>query len=131
MTDLLAVLEPHMQAQVADAVRQWPPDFEAPHGRLHVSGILKLPGHESAAPASQDQAAVYAAARKVREALYRQAEDAIAAAQEAGWAICDHPEISVSGQLDRDPGTGIVTPVTEGRVTLWLRIPSPGVSCCT
>ena len=60
-------------------------------------------------------------ARSVRESLYKRAEDAIAAALEAGFSLNEHPEIDIDGTLRHDREAGVDIPVAEVRVTLWFR----------
>lgn len=67
------------------------------------------------------QQAVNVLARATRETMYRQAEDAIAAAMEAGWALAEHPEIAMGGTVRYDRDTGVDVPCAECRVTLRFR----------
>jgi hypothetical protein len=126
--ELAALLDPYMWVHFADAEKRWPGDRLAPHGRLHVSGILKPPEHR-AGPVPGAQADVNAMARTVREALYLQAEDGIEAAGKAGWDLLEHPQIEFRGTLAPvyDSAGGIIPRTViqraEGAITLWFRIP--------
>ena len=62
-------------------------------------------------------------ARGAREAMYRQAEAAIAAAGKAGWALAEHPRIEVTGTLTRDKDAGVDVPCAECRVNLRFYVP--------
>ena len=90
---------------------------------IRVTGPVKAPDDVTGLDATKmgAQAIVNAAARSVRESLCKQAEDAIAAAEEAGFALTEHPEISVGGTLRHDRESGLDIPVAEARATLWFR----------
>ena len=63
-------------------------------------------------------------ARATRETMYRQAEDAISAALDAGFILARHPEIGVRGSINRDRDTGLDVPCAEVYVELWFRAPA-------
>jgi hypothetical protein len=92
---------------------------------LRITGPVKAPedvvGLDATKMGAQD--IVNGAARSVRESLLRQAEDAIAAALEAGFALNEHPEISITGRLRHDRESGLDIPVAEATVSLWFRVP--------
>lgn len=60
-------------------------------------------------------------ARAVRETMYQQAENAIAAALDAGWALELHPEITVKGTITHDRETGLNVPCAELEAVLVFR----------
>ena len=62
-------------------------------------------------------------ARSTREVMFKQVEDAIAAALEAGWALASHPEIEITGTVRHDRETGVDVPCAECRATLVFRRP--------
>lgn len=68
-------------------------------------------------------------ARAVRETMYRQVEDAITAAIDAGWTLLEHPHLEMTGTIKRDRETGLEVPCAECRVTLHFcfRPPAPGM----
>ena len=56
-----------------------------------------------------------AEARAVREAFYKNAEDAITAAEDAGFILCEHPEIDIRGTMRHDRARDLHIPVAEVR----------------
>lgn len=124
---LPAILEPFMWVSTFDPVPRWPDG-----GTVRVTGMTHGPETVGDSGADIDglvggthQQLVNGEARAVRETMYRQAEDAIAAALEAGWVLADHPEITVKGTLSRDPEAGVDVPCAECRVDLYFRLGAP------
>jgi hypothetical protein len=121
---LPAVLEAFIWVSTIDPVKTTGHD-----GRLidviRITGPVKAPEDAAGLDATKMGAQAIAddAARSVRASLLRQAEDAIAAAQAAGWALNEHPEISIGGRLRRDRESGLDIPVAEATVDLWFRVP--------
>lgn len=56
--------------------------------------------------------------------MYRQAEDGIAAALEAGFILADHPEINIRGVINHYLDTGLAVPCAEVHVDVTFRPPS-------
>lgn len=123
---LPAVLEPWIRVAVVD-VQRWP-DGPA----VRITGSVKGPETVGDTGADIDgligsghQRFIDGLARATRETMYRQAEDAIAAALGAGWVLVRHPEIRVRGEINRDQDTEVDVPCAEVRVELWFRPPRP------
>ena len=121
---LPAILEAFMWVEIIDPVTATDHDGQR-IATLRIVGHVKAPGEAAGLDATKmgAQEIVNAAAREVRASLVKQAEDAVAAAQAAGWALSEHPEISVSGRLRFDRESGLDIPVAEASVTLWFRVP--------
>jgi hypothetical protein len=90
----MAALEPFLYVEVADPVLAWKAGIS-----VRVLGHLIAPGGVDCTENT----------RSVREAIYRQAEDAIAAAEAAGYALLAYPEIRLHGP--------------EASVELFLKVP--------
>lgn len=117
---LPAILEPFMWVSTVDPVPGW-----LVGGTIRVTGMMRGPETVGDSGADIDalaggthQQLVNGEARAVRETMYRQAEDAIAAALDAGWVLAVHPEITVKGALSRDSDTGLDVPCAECWVDL-------------
>lgn len=121
---LPAILERFLYVYTADAEKWWPSGIEI----TTVTGTMIGPETVGDTGADLDaligsgqQALVYGLARATRESTYRQAEDAIAAAGEAGWVIAGHPQIDMTGTMRNDRETGMRVPCAECRVRLSFR----------
>jgi hypothetical protein len=97
---------------------------------IRVTGIVRGPETVGDTGADLDkligpdhQGLINGLARATREAAYRQAEDAVAAAEAAGFTLAQHPEISVGGTLNFDREAGIDVPCAEVRIDLMFRPP--------
>jgi hypothetical protein len=124
---LPAILERFMYVHTVDPVKWWPGGTEI----TTVSGTMIGPetvgdtgADLDALIGSDHQSLVYGLARATRESMYRQAEDAIAAAGDAGWVIAEHPEIDMRGTINRDRETDMRVPCAECRVRLAFRRPA-------
>ena len=123
---LPAILEPWIWVEIIDPSTTVDMSW-------HAIDVLRIVGHvkpdetetvgELAADlvGTERQQVIDKLARSVRESLYQRAEDAIAAAQAAGFILNEHPEISISGRLWRDKDASVDVPVAEACVTLWFR----------
>lgn len=97
---------------------------------VRVDGIVKGPetvgdtGADIGRLVGEDQQGfIDGLARATRESMYRAAEDAIAAAREAGWPLAEHPRIDIDGRIRRDRETGVDVPCAECRVNLRFHVP--------
>lgn len=122
---LPAILEPFIWIATIDPGRKWPGGEE-----IRVTGIVRGPetigdtGADIDSLIGQDgQQVIDGLARATREVLYRQAEDAIAAALEAGFILVEHPEISIGGTLRHDRKAAVNVPCSEVRVDVTFRPP--------
>ena len=122
---LPAILEPWIWIGIVEPVTAWPGGET-----IRIAGNVKGPETVGDTGADIDalvgrshQRFTDGLARATRETMYRQAEDAIAAAVEAGFILARHPEISVSGSINRDRDTGLDVPCAEVRAELWFRAP--------
>jgi len=118
---LPAILEEFLYVGTVDPVI-WP--FEGP-ASVRVGCLAK--GPETVGDSGADlgnliggshQRLLNGIARACREAMYRQVEDAIWAALEAGWTLMEHPQVEMTGTIGRDRETGLEVPCSECRVTL-------------
>lgn len=128
---LPAILEKFLYVGTADPV-VWP--FEGPPS-LRLSCIARRPetiGDSGAdigrLAAGRPQRLTDGLARATRETMYRQVEDAIAAAPDAGWTLVEHPRLEMTGTINRDRETGLEVPCAECRATLHFcfRPPASG-----
>jgi len=123
---LPAILEPWMWVEIVDPVRTVSLSWHA-RDVMRIVGTVKPDEAATIGDLAADlvglerQQAVDKLARSVRESLYKRAEEAIAAAQAAGFILHWHPEIDISGTLRHDREAGVDVPVAEVRVTLWFR----------
>jgi hypothetical protein len=122
---LPAILEPFMWIATIDPVTTWPGG-----DTIRVTGMVR--GPETVGDTGADignligpdhQRLVNGLARATREAMYKQAEDAVAAALEAGFTLVQHPAIDVGGTLSLDRKAGVDVPCAEVRVDLMFRPP--------
>lgn len=81
---LMVALEPFLYVEIADPVTGW---------RQGIS--VRVRGHVRA-PEGVDFSEN---TRETREALYRQAEDAITAAEAVGYILLAYPEIRIHGSI--------------------------------
>jgi hypothetical protein len=98
---------------------------------VRVQGIVK--GPETVADSGADigeligpdrQRLVNGIARAAREAMYRQAEEAIAAAAGAGWVLAGHPHIEMTGTVRRDRDAEVDVPCAQCRIDLRFHVPT-------
>ena len=120
---LPAILEQFMWVATVDPVTRWPGG-----DTIRVTGLVKGEGTVGDTEVNLEdligadgQRLVNGLARATREAMYKRAEDAVAAALEAGFTLVQHPEIDVRGTLAFDRKTGIDVPCAEIRVDLMFR----------
>jgi hypothetical protein len=67
---------------------------------VEVAGlVVAIDVQEGPLTRPADQAAAYALARSVRLAMVARAEEAISAAERAGWKHLRHPQIDVAGDI--------------------------------
>ena len=116
---LPGILEPFLWLQVIDQYEIY--GIRSVDHVARVEGIVKGPATVADAESSQDL--VNGLSRPVREAMYRQAEDAIAAALAAGYKLMAHPVIDMGGRINHDRETGLDVPCAECRVDFHFRIP--------
>ena len=115
-----------MWVEIIDPMRITGPQGRA-LGVMRVVGIVKPDEAETVGDLAADlvglerQRVIDKLARSVRESLYQRAEEAIAAAQAAGFILNEHPEIDIFGTLRHDAAAAVDVPVAEARVTLWFR----------
>ena len=114
-----------MWIATVDPVRKWPGG-----DTIRVTGMVR--GPETVGDTGADigsligpdhQRVINGLARATREAMYKQAEDAVATALEAGFTLAEHPEIDVRGTLNFDRKAGVNVPCAEVRVDLMFRPP--------
>lgn len=124
---LPAILEPFMWIATIDPVPRWPGG-----DTIRVTGMVRGPETVGDTGADIDsligpdhQRVINGVARATREAMYRQAEDAVAAALEAGFTLVHHPEIEVGGTLNFDREAGVDVPCAEVCLYLTFRLPKP------
>jgi hypothetical protein len=123
---LPAILEPWIRVTITGPAMGWGGQV------IQVAGYVKGPETVGDTGADIDalvgrshQRFTDGLARATRETMYRQAEEAIEAALEAGWVLAGHPEIRVGGTVNRDRDTGVDVPMAEVGVALHFRAPSP------
>lgn len=127
---LPGILEPYLWVTVADNDMVLDLRTGITLHTVRVQGIVR--GPETVGDSGADvealigngqQVFLNGVARAVRESMYRQAEDAIAAAEAAGWALADHPRIEMTGTLRHDKDAGVDVPCAECRVDLRFHVP--------
>ena len=123
---LPAILEPFMWIATVDPVRKWPGG-----DTIRVTGMVRGPetvgdtGADIGSLVGPDhQRVIDGLARATREAMYKQAEDAVTAALDAGFTLAEHPEIDVRGTLTFDRKAAVNVPCAEIRVDLMFRPPT-------
>jgi len=125
---LPGILEPYLWLQTvsADRVRS----RGTTHQLARVEGIARGPETVGDTGADLDkligedhQRLLDGIARADRETTYRQVEDAIAAAQAAGYRLADRSEVRMSVKVGTDRETGLEVPCAECHVDLSFLVP--------